>query len=140
MLLPPDYVFFSNFLYLPVSCSNILLHTLVSHTANVCSSLNVQDKYSYPHKTRDKIIVQMKTNNHCHDELFGWDNAQKKEATLTYSVVEPTVYCLTTSSSSPICISSWRLSSGALHARLHITSYNTATYIGNAMRSSNLPT
>jgi hypothetical protein len=86
--------FFSSFLLSPPSCSNIHLHTLVSYRANVCSFLNVQDKYSYSHIITGKIIVQMKTNNCCQDELSGWDNAQKTEPTITYSVVEPTVYSL----------------------------------------------
>jgi len=36
---------------------NILLNTLSSNTLSLCSSLNVSDQVSHPHKTKGKIIV-----------------------------------------------------------------------------------
>jgi hypothetical protein len=36
---------------------NILLSTLFSNTIGLCSSLNVRDQLSHPHKTTGKIIV-----------------------------------------------------------------------------------
>jgi len=34
-----------------------LLSTLLTHTANLCSSLAIRDQVSHPHKTADRIIV-----------------------------------------------------------------------------------
>jgi hypothetical protein len=36
---------------------NILLNTLFSNTLSVCSSLNVRDQVSHPHRTTAKVIV-----------------------------------------------------------------------------------
>jgi hypothetical protein len=52
---------FCNFLQsLDTSCllsPNILLSTPFSNTPSLCSSHNVRDKVSHPHKTTGKIIV-----------------------------------------------------------------------------------
>jgi hypothetical protein len=98
----------------------------------------VKDKYSYLYKTTDKITVKMKTKNHFHDELSGWDNDQKTEATLRHSVNDPSVHCLTSSSSSAVYTNPWRLSSGVLHASIYVTFQNIAIFIDIAMTSSNL--
>jgi hypothetical protein len=37
--------------------SNILLNSLFSNTLSLCSSLNVRDQVSHPHRTTGKIIV-----------------------------------------------------------------------------------
>jgi hypothetical protein len=50
-----------SFLQSPVTSSqfgpNILLSTLFSNTLSRCSSLNVRDQVSHPHRTTDKITV-----------------------------------------------------------------------------------
>jgi hypothetical protein len=50
-----------NFLQSPVTSSllglNILLRTLLSNTLSLCSSLNVRDQVSHPHKTTGRIMV-----------------------------------------------------------------------------------
>ena len=50
-----------SFLHLPLTASllgpNILLNTLFSNTLSLCSSRNVSDQVSHPHKTTGKITV-----------------------------------------------------------------------------------
>ena len=50
-----------SFLHSPVTSSllgpNVPLSTLFSNTLSLCSSLNVSDQVSHPHKTTGKIIV-----------------------------------------------------------------------------------
>src|SRR5215510_9554704 len=50
-----------NFLHSPVTSSllgpNALLNTLFPNTLSLCSSLNVSDQVSHPHKTSGRIIV-----------------------------------------------------------------------------------
>jgi hypothetical protein len=50
-----------NFLHSPVTSSllgpNIPLNTVFSNTLSLCSSLNVRDRVSHPHKTTGRIMV-----------------------------------------------------------------------------------
>jgi hypothetical protein len=51
-----------SFLHPPVTSTilhrtNILVSTLFSNTLNTCSSLNVRDQVSHPHKTTGRVIV-----------------------------------------------------------------------------------
>jgi hypothetical protein len=47
----------SSILRLPPLGPDILLNTLFSNTLSLCSSLNVRDKVSHPHRTIGKIVV-----------------------------------------------------------------------------------
>jgi hypothetical protein len=67
--------------YSSLFCPNILLSTLFSNTLSLCSSLNIRDQDSHPHKTTHKIVV-------LYILIFMFSGSRQEDERVLYQMVE----------------------------------------------------